>query len=78
MESYMIILVFVIFILLALSDFPKLVKEKKWYEVSVLSGFYVFVTTLTVLYAAGVTLPSPVKGIQYFIVDVLGLGYPKP
>jgi hypothetical protein len=73
----MIVLVFVIFILLALSDFPKLIKDKNWYEVSVLAGFYVLVTTLSVLFTAGVTLPSPVKGIQHFIVDVLGLGYPK-
>ncbi len=74
----MIVLVIIIFIILALSDFPKLIHEKKWYEVSVLSAFYIVVLTLSVLYTAGVTLPSPVKGIQYFIVDVLHLGYPKP
>ena len=38
----MVILVIVIFMLLALSDFPKLISEKKWCVVSVLSGFYVF------------------------------------
>ncbi len=73
----MIVLVFVVFILLALSDFPTLIKEKKWYEVTVLAGFYVLVTTLCVLYTAGMTLPSPVKGIQSFIVNTLHLGYPK-
>jgi hypothetical protein len=73
----MILFVIVIFIILALSDFPKLIKEKKWYEVTVLACFYVFVATLSVLHTAGVTLPSPVKGIQSFIVNVLHLGYPK-
>jgi hypothetical protein len=72
-----IVLVTIIFIILALSDFPKLVKDRKWYEVTVLSGFYVFVFTLAALMTFGVTLPSPVKGIQYFITDVLHLGYPK-
>lgn len=73
----MIILVIIVFILMALSDFPKLVRSKKWYEVSVLSGFYVFVMTLAVLHTAGVILPSPIKGIQNFIINVLHLGYPK-
>lgn len=73
----MIILVIVIFILLALSDFPKLIKDKKWYEVSVLSCFYVFVFTLAALQSFGVILPSPAKGIQKIIIDVLHLGYPK-
>jgi hypothetical protein len=73
----MIVLVVFIFALLALSDFPKLIKDKKWYEVGVLAGFYVFVMTLAVLQAAGVSLPSPVKGIQHLIVEVLHLGYPE-
>ncbi len=73
----MIVLLIVIFILLALSDFPNLIKERKWYEVFVLSGFYVFVFTLASLMTFGVTLPSPIKGIQYIITDVLHLGYPK-
>ena len=73
----MVYIVILVFILLALSDFPKLIKEKKWYDVSVLSGFYVLVTVLSVLYTVGVTLPSPIKGIQHLIVDVLQLGYPK-
>ncbi len=73
----MIVFVIVIFLFMALSDFPKLIKEKKWYDVSVLSGFYVFVMTLAVLHTAGIILPSPAKGIQKFIVNVLHLGYPK-
>lgn len=73
----MIILVIVVILLLALSDFPKLIKEKKWYVVTVLTGFYVFTFVLLVLHTVGVTLPSPIKGIRHLIVDVLQLGYPK-
>lgn len=73
----MIALVILIFLIMALSDFPKLIKEKKWYEVSVLSGFYMFVMTLAVLHTAGIILPSPAKAVQKFIIDVLHLGYPK-
>lgn len=73
----MIMLVILIFTILGLSDFPKLVKEKKWYEVSVLFGFYLFVCTLSVLQSYGIVLPSPIRGIEHFIVNVLHLGYPK-
>lgn len=73
----MIVLLIFVFVLLGLSDFPPLIKKRKWYEVSVLSGFYVFVLTLAILQSSGVILPSPAKGIQRFIIDVLHLGYPK-
>lgn len=73
----MIFLVVVVFALMGLSDFPTLIKNKKWYEVSVLSGLYVFVFILAALQTFGVVLPSPIKGIQSFITNVLHLGYPK-
>lgn len=73
----MFIIVLLIFGLLALSDFPPLVKNKKWYEVTVLSLFYLSVLTLACLQTFGVTLPSPTKGIQKLIVDVLKIGYPQ-
>jgi hypothetical protein len=72
-----IVLIIVIFALMALSDFPSLIKGKKWYEVSVLSGLYIIVFALAALQTVGVTLPSPIKGIQSFITNVLHLAYPK-
>lgn len=71
----MIVLVFIIFGLLALSDFPELIKSKKKYEVTVLSILYIFAVTLASMYSLGITIPSPIKWIQSFIVDVLKLGY---
>ncbi len=74
----MIILVLIVFGLLALSDFPPLVKSRKWYEVAVLSALYVFALVLAALYTFDVVLPSPIKGVQKLIVDVLKVGYPEP
>ena len=74
----MIALIVVVFVVMALSDFPSLVKEKKWYEVTVLSGLYAGVFALAALQTSGVVLPSPVKGIESFITNVLHLAYPKP
>lgn len=74
----MIILVTVIFCLLALSDFPPLIHQKKWREITVLSVLYVFVFTLAALQTFDVTLPSPIKGIETLIVDVWKVGYKLP
>ena len=74
----MFILVIVVFILLALSDFPQLIKSKKWKVVGVLGGLYAMVLTFAVLMSFNVKLPSPFVSIQDFITNVLHLGYPKP
>ena len=74
----MIIIVIVLFVLLGLSDFPQLIKNKNWKTVGVLGGLYAAVFTLAALMSFGVTLPSPLIGIQNFIIDVLHLGYPNP
>ncbi len=73
----MIVMIALVFIVLGLNDFPQLIKQKKWYEVSVLAGLYVFVFALAALMTFHVTLPSPAKGAQHLIVDVLHLGYPQ-
>ncbi len=74
----MFILVIVVFCLLALSDFPSLIKGGKWKAVVVLGCFYAGVLTLALLMSLDVKLPSPFVGMQELIVDVLHLGYPKP
>ncbi len=74
----MYILIITIFLLMALSDFPNLIKERAWKTVGILGGFYAVVLTLAVLLSLDITLPSPFVGIEKLIVDVLHLGYPKP
>ncbi len=74
----MVLLVIVIFTLLALADFPQLVQDKKWKEVTLLGGLYAAVLALALSSALGATLPSPYVGLQNLIANVLHLGYPKP
>ena len=73
----MVILVTAVFILLAFSDFPKLIKSKRWKTVAVLAVFYGCVITMSVVLALNMTLPSPFVGIEKLITN-LGLGYPTP
>lgn len=73
----MIFLIVVIFAILALADFPKLIKDKKWREAAILGVFYAGTFTLAALQAYDVTLFSPIKMFQKLITDVLHLGYPQ-
>ncbi len=66
-----------IFALMALSDFPPLVKGKKWYELGFLCFLYVFIFTLAVLQTFGTPAPSPMPPIQKFLAETLKLSYPK-
>jgi len=64
------------FVAIALIDMPRLVKNKRYrrelvvYCILLASSF-----TLALLYFRGVKIPSPIKGVQYLIMDVLHLGY---
>jgi hypothetical protein len=73
----MIIFVVSVFGLLALSDFPAILRNKRKKETAVLSFLYLFVFTLAAMQVFGVILPSPIKGIEAFITNVLHLEYPK-
>ncbi|MEL4105833.1 hypothetical protein AAFA46_03165 [Oscillospiraceae bacterium WX1] len=72
----MLAVVIIIFALMALADFPRLIREKKRKEITVLLGFYGAVTTLAVIFVLKGSLPSPLTGVKYLLVNVLHLGYP--
>lgn len=74
----MSILVVGVFALLALSDFPPIIKEKKWYELAILSVLYLCVLSLAILQSMQIHIPSPMKGAQFVISELLGLKYPNP
>ncbi len=74
----MSLFVLVLFGLLALYDFPALLREEKRAEAGILLFFYLSALALVLLLVNGITLPSPAKGIQHVIVDILKIGYPKP
>ncbi len=71
----MIILIIIFFILIALADFPALIKYKKWYEFTVLSVFFLCAFVLAILQWRGISIPSPTKGAVFIIQDVLHLKY---
>lgn len=71
----MIVLVFFIFITMALADFPKLIKNKKKYEITVLTVLYALVFAVAVMQVRGIAVPSPVGWIRTLILDVWDIGY---
>ena len=71
----MIVLLIIGFAGIALIDAPKLIKDKSWKEFIVFSIFFVFAFTIALLQIFGVKIPSPIKGIQYIIKDILHLNY---
>jgi len=71
----MIVLLLISFVIIALISVPKLIREKQWRELIVYSGLFAIAVTLSVLLFYGVPVPSPIKGVQYIIKDVLHLNY---
>ena len=71
----MIILLFAVFVCIALLDVPNLIKTKEWKYLAVFSIFFVIAFTMSFLLVIGVDIPSPMLAIQYFLKDVLNLHY---
>lgn len=71
----MIILLLIGFAGIALLDAPKLIKSKSWKELTVFSILFIFAFTISLLQIWGIKFPSPIKGIQYIIKDLLHLNY---
>ncbi|SMC90090.1 hypothetical protein SAMN02745168_0261 [Papillibacter cinnamivorans DSM 12816] len=69
------ILLLAVFAVIALSEVPTLIREKRWRELIAFSALY----GLALFYASSLTLgappPSPIRLIMYFIKDVLHIGY---
>lgn len=71
----MIILLLILFAIIAYANIPPLVKKKQWWDLKVYCAFFIVALTLSVLLMMGVSIPSPIKGIQYIIKDLLHLNY---
>ena len=56
---------------------PGLIKRKEWKELAAFSILYVIAFALSVMYVLDIPIPSPMKGLQHFFVDILGIEYPK-
>lgn len=70
-------LIFIIFGLaaIALYDLPELIRKRRWADVTVFSILYVAGATLALLLYFGVQIPSPIRGVQYLLGEVLHLKY---
>lgn len=69
----MIILIFVIFLILALIDLPWLIRGKYWRELAVYSGLMLAALVLSELLVMEVPLPAVTTEIDKFVVKIFGL-----
>ncbi len=60
---------------LIMMDVPQLVNKRQWGELTVFSVLLTAGVTLMLLQHFGVNVPSPIKGIEYFLKEVLKLSY---
>ena len=66
----------VAFIILGLIDIPRLVEQKWRKELVGLILLLVLTLGMSLMYAWGIKIPSPIKGAAFIIREVLHLGYP--
>lgn len=71
----MIFLLIMVFIAIVLLEVPGLIRKKYWRELTVFSLLLLLAFILSLLQTMGVKIPSPMKGIQYLIKDILHLNY---
>lgn len=72
-----ILLVVLAFAGIGAMDVPRMVQNRRWRDLIAYSVFFALVLALGILVASGVKVPSPIKAIQAFYRDVLGLSF-KP
>ncbi|NMB95270.1 MAG: hypothetical protein GYA02_01450 [Clostridiaceae bacterium] len=66
-----------IYALMIIINVPGLIKRREWRELTAFSILYIVAFTLGLMYVIDVPIPSPMKGLQHLIVDVLGIKYPQ-
>ncbi|NLL39274.1 MAG: hypothetical protein GX254_06790 [Clostridiales bacterium] len=71
----MAFVIFPVFALMALFDFPKLINDKRSREIKLLSALYIIAFALAFMQALGMEIPSLIKWIRDVILDVLKIGY---
>ncbi len=72
-----VLLVCLAFAVIGAIDLPDMIRNKRLQDLTAYSIFFVLVLALGLLIAAGVKVPSPIKAIQAFYQNVLGLAF-KP
>lgn len=69
------IILLLIYALIAWLNIPKFVKKKEWRDLAAFLVFYTAALVLGLLYVLDIPIPSPMKGLQYLISEVLGIKY---
>ncbi|WP_195376844.1 hypothetical protein [Anaerotruncus rubiinfantis] len=62
---------------IAAIDLPGMIKKKRWRNLIIYGVIFLLVLLLGLLIALDIKVPSPIKAIQMFYRDVLGLSF-KP
>jgi len=70
-----IFLLIMVFIGIVFFEVPGLIRKKYWRELTVFSFFLLLAFILSLLQTIDVKIPSPMKGIQYVVKDLLHLSY---
>lgn len=72
---HVIFMLIMFFIGVVFIEVPELIRKKYWRELTVFSLLLLLAFILSLLQTMGVKIPSPMKGIQYLIKDILHLSY---
>ena len=72
---HLIFLLVGVFIVIVFIEVPGIVREKDRRQLAVYSFFLLLALVLSLLLTIGVKIPSPMKGIQYVIKDILHWNY---
>lgn len=70
-----IIMVILSFAGMAALDLPNMVKNKRWRDLIIYSILFLLVFALGIAVALNINVPSPIKAIQAFYRDILGLSF---
>ncbi|MCO1603275.1 hypothetical protein [Desulfosporosinus nitroreducens] len=71
----MIFLLVCVFVGVILFEVPSLIRKKHWRELTVFSILLSIAFGMAFLETIGVKIPSPAKGIDYLMEDILHLNY---
>lgn len=66
-----------IYALIIVITVPGLIRRKEWRELTAFSILYIIAFALGLMYVLDIPIPSPMKGLQRLIADVLGIKYPQ-
>lgn len=73
----MILVLALVFLIIVIIEAPKLIINKYWKELIVFLSLLSLAFALTVLVILDVDIPSPLKGIEYLIDDILDLSWDR-